>query len=300
MGDLLETPVYITSLPDAGAEFQKGDESGGSDIINRPKKTLWNNVKVEIELIKNYYHGIFIRSSFPEDEFFTPSKSIIVEIKRIAVSDGTDIAVLGGIRTGADITINGKGGLDTGSFTDDQDYAIWLIYNPNTHKISCVFSLSYTSPTLPSGFTFKRLVGYVYVRAVSGSTQMPINQFIQRDNHLKFLSSKLNLLTLGSATSYTVIDATKKAGSNNIMRIGFFNGKLSSSTTSIVNHALHLQHDGINPGGDHEILRRNRGGGETMLMGRNFRFLMIDQSFKYKVLTNNDATIDLIGGILNI
>jgi hypothetical protein len=50
-------------------------------------------------------------------------------------------------------------GLDTGSAATSTWYSVWLIYNGST--VSGLVSLSSTSPTLPSGYTFKARVGWI-------------------------------------------------------------------------------------------------------------------------------------------
>lgn len=55
---------------------------------------------------------------------------------------------------------NGVNGLDTGSRTNTTWYYVWLIMN-TSGTIGGLFSTSSTSPTLPSGYIYKRLVGAV-------------------------------------------------------------------------------------------------------------------------------------------
>jgi hypothetical protein len=47
-------------------------------------------------------------------------------------------------------------------------YYVWLIYNPSTSTVAGLLSLSATAPTLPSGYTFKAMVGAV--RATAATT----------------------------------------------------------------------------------------------------------------------------------
>jgi hypothetical protein len=54
----------------------------------------------------------------------------------------------------------GANGLDTGTIASGK-YAVWLISNGST--ISGLLSTSFTSPTMPSGYTYKVYVGAVYV-----------------------------------------------------------------------------------------------------------------------------------------
>lgn len=65
-----------------------------------------------------------------------------------------------------DITVSGKNGLDTGSESNSM-YYVYLIMNIDTEEVASLLSLSDTSPTMPSGFTKKRIVSSV--RNVSGS-----------------------------------------------------------------------------------------------------------------------------------
>lgn len=57
---------------------------------------------------------------------------------------------------------SGAGGLDTGAEANSTWYSIWIIYNPATGTTSSLFSLSTTAPTMPSGYTFKMRVGWVF------------------------------------------------------------------------------------------------------------------------------------------
>jgi hypothetical protein len=61
----------------------------------------------------------------------------------------------------ANITASGANGLDTGSESSSTFtwYYIWVIYNGTT--VSSLLSTSATSPTMPSGYTYKGLVGAV-------------------------------------------------------------------------------------------------------------------------------------------
>lgn len=57
--------------------------------------------------------------------------------------------------------ISGAGGLDTGSLTSSTWYAVYAIYNPSTAAASVLMSLSFSAPTLPSGYTYSGLIGAV-------------------------------------------------------------------------------------------------------------------------------------------
>ena len=59
----------------------------------------------------------------------------------------------------------GNGGLDTGSIADTT-YHVWLIKRSDTGVVDALFSTSATSPTMPSDYDYKLLIGYL-VRASS-------------------------------------------------------------------------------------------------------------------------------------
>jgi hypothetical protein len=52
------------------------------------------------------------------------------------------------------------GGLDTGA-VGNNEYYIWLIRKDSDGTIDALFSLSSTAPTMPGGYTAKRLIGWV-------------------------------------------------------------------------------------------------------------------------------------------
>lgn len=52
-----------------------------------------------------------------------------------------------------------QGGLDTGSVSDT-DYYIWLINRSDTDVTDVLFSTSATSPTMPTNYNYKRLIGW--------------------------------------------------------------------------------------------------------------------------------------------
>ena len=60
------------------------------------------------------------------------------------------------------ITDTGANGLEDGTTEANSTwYYLWVIYNPTTATVAGLISASSTAPTLPSGYTFKALVGVV-------------------------------------------------------------------------------------------------------------------------------------------
>lgn len=76
-----------------------------------------------------------------------------------------------------DITVVGAvNGLDTGAKANNTWYYLYMISNGTT--IGGLLSASGTSPTLPSGYIFSKLIGAIYVN--SGGTFITINQQANR------------------------------------------------------------------------------------------------------------------------
>jgi hypothetical protein len=75
----------------------------------------------------------------------------------------------------ADITASGAGGLDTGSVAASTWYTTWLIANPSSKLLSCMFSTSATAPVMPANYTFR-------MRAGSAATDASANKCLYRFN----------------------------------------------------------------------------------------------------------------------
>ncbi len=97
----------------------------------------------------------------------------------------------------ADITASGANGLDTGSEANSKWYAVWVIYNGTT--VASLLSLSATAPTMPSGYTYKRRVGWVY----NGSGG-DLDDFIQR-GRIHTLIGNSSVLSGGTSASFAVL-----------------------------------------------------------------------------------------------
>ncbi len=126
----------------------------------------------------------------------------------------------------ADITASGAGGLDTGSEASSTWYAVWVIDDSSgTNSPAAMFSTSFTSPTMPSGYDLKRRVGTVrnntssniidFVQAHSGSCR----RFNWRDTF-----ANRTLLSGGTATTPTSVDlSTYVPPSTQIADLAIFN-----------------------------------------------------------------------------
>lgn len=70
---------------------------------------------------------------------------------------------------------SGNGGMDTGSKPNNGTLHVWLIKRSDTGVVDVLFSISASSPTMPSGYDIKRRIGSLR----TGATTAPIFQFVQ-------------------------------------------------------------------------------------------------------------------------
>ena len=61
-----------------------------------------------------------------------------------------------------DIEAAGANGLDAGAEAVDTTYYVWLIHDIDTPTVAGLLSTSSTDPTMPGGYTYKRLLGFVH------------------------------------------------------------------------------------------------------------------------------------------
>jgi hypothetical protein len=106
-----------------------------------------------------------------------PTYQVDIDADEIMLQDATPAAYTArSVNLTVDITASGANGLDTGAENPDKWYYIWVIYNSTTTTVAGLLSESLTAPTMPSGYTYKALVGAV--RNASGDFGL----FLQRDN----------------------------------------------------------------------------------------------------------------------
>jgi hypothetical protein len=107
-----------------------------------------------------------------------------------------------------DITTTGTNGRPSDeSQTNSVFWYVWATYNPTSSTAAGLLSQKYgtgrggTNPTLPSGYTKKRLLGSVY-RDSSGN----FRKFVKRGDMVT--TDDIQILNAGSATTITAIDIT--------------------------------------------------------------------------------------------
>jgi len=111
-----------------------------------------------------------------------------------------------------DITASGLGGLDTGSEATSTWYSVWLIGGGGS--VGGLLSTSATTPTLPAGYIYKRRIGWIY-----NHSDDDIQAFYQTGGRERTTwwnetgANFMKILDSGSATSWTVVDASARVPS---------------------------------------------------------------------------------------
>lgn len=84
------------------------------------------------------------------------SSVVTLAADEIVVTDSNNVSrTLRSVSLSINLATSGANGLDTGSVAASTFYTNYVIYNPTTNTVAGLASLSATSPTLPSGYTFK-------------------------------------------------------------------------------------------------------------------------------------------------
>ncbi len=128
------------------------------------------------------------------------------------------------------MTASGINGLDTGSESVSTWYYIWLVGKADgTH--GALLSVSSIAPTLPSGYTYKRLIGAIYNDASSNFVSMA-----QKDNRV--VVGAAQMLSGGTATTPTPVMITNIPPIAKLVS-GWFAG-VGTGTVYILSTALSL------------------------------------------------------------
>lgn len=112
----------------------------------------------------------------------TGNASIDIDASHITVFDSSGNGRgLRNVDLSVAITTGGVNGLDTGSEASNTWYYGYVIYNPTTNTVAGLLSASPTAPTLPSGYTFARLV-----TAVRNNASSNFVDYIQRNERVQY------------------------------------------------------------------------------------------------------------------
>ncbi len=120
----------------------------------------------------------------------TPNTKIDLTANAVEVSDGTHFKVIGNVNVAIDCTTVGANGLSAGSLAAFTWYYVWVINNGTT--TAGLVSTSPTTPIMPSGYSYKRLLG---VAITDSSAHFLV--FVQQGN--RFIYDGTQQISMGTA-----------------------------------------------------------------------------------------------------
>jgi hypothetical protein len=121
------------------------------------------------------------------------------------------------------------GGLDTGSVAASTTYHVWIIRKDSDGTIDALFSLSATAPTMPAGYTYKRVIGCI--RTDSSSN---ILAFYQTGNRFRFKAQQADR-AYGALANTSRIAVTVSTPEN---LTGIFNVEAVYLTTAAAHYLI--------------------------------------------------------------
>lgn len=112
-----------------------------------------------------------------------PSSQVVVTATQaqIPAASGNTTELRSSVSVTCSSASSGAGGLDTGSVATGTTYSIWLIDNGTAP--ACLLHAGFTSPTLPSGYSYQLWVGAISTDAVGGGN---FYRFIQIGQYFEF------------------------------------------------------------------------------------------------------------------
>lgn len=120
-----------------------------------------------------------------------------------------------------------SGGLDTGAIANNTWYHFYVIRRPDTGVVDVVFSLSATSPTLPTNYTQFRRIGS---GRTNGSGQW--TSFVQDGDYFYWTTPFGDIVTASLATANTLYTMTTPLG---ISVRGLFRGRQTQGVSGYTN-----------------------------------------------------------------
>lgn len=157
----------------------------------------------------------------------------------------------------------GANSIDTGSVANSTTYYIWVIYNPTTTTAAGLFSLSATiaSLTLPSGYTYAKLVGKVATnssgdfktpRPIAGATQGTVYKpewcRMERGSYTSQNNSGQSITGLGFMPSAVIVQRLTDGYAGVLGSYDMGGYSLTFAGASIANGIVSLDADGFSVG----------------------------------------------------
>lgn len=193
----------------AGAALAAGDIAGGGHWIE-----LQYDATLDKWVLLNPATGVTsasvssVQGSFKNLQVSTPgtNANVLISADEIALEDGSNNYVTA---RSVSLTINSAGaganGLDTGAVAASTWYSVWVIRKPDGTTAGMI-SLSSSSPTMPSGYTFKARVGWIRTDGTANKYPLSMVQMGRRAQYKVAAGTNVTnmpIMASGSAGSTT-------------------------------------------------------------------------------------------------
>ena len=177
-------------------------------------------------------------------------------------------------------TGTGANTLDTGAEATSTWYYLWVIYNPDTTTVAGLLSVSSTAPTMPSGYTYKGLVGAVYNG--SGGAFADFHQI----GH-KVACANNNSLSGGTATTATSVSVLVPAVATRVYIYTSANDTDHNAVANVGSTAADL--------GRYQVAIRATGSTNAYVRSYGELMLVESQTIYYRVTSGDKLNITELG-----
>lgn len=179
----------------------EGDEYNhtGSHQKRRFNGTIWEYLGVAWVVPEKYISGLNIE--------WIAENSISIDPGACA-DENSQVVMLNAGMVNVALDVSGEGGLDTGSEANSTWYYVWAIWDATLGSFSVILSASNSTPVMPAGYTYKRLLGTVRNNA-SGNLWNFQKHRVGSWAETRWLEDRSStiILSAGTATTYTVVSA---------------------------------------------------------------------------------------------
>ena len=149
--------------------------------------------QINVVGLRDSYRNLVIKNNTTN-----PNYQMNISVDEVILQDTSENPFrIANLSVTADITASGANGLDTGSEAASTWYHIWAIAKSDGTKAT-LLSTSATSPTMPSGYTFKAYLGAVYNNSSS-------NFYVLFQMNNKVAVNQVNVLSDLSSASFASI-----------------------------------------------------------------------------------------------
>ena len=168
----------------------------------------------------------------------TANDSTVITCDSILLANTSGVLIkVDNVNVTLDATTTGLNGLDTGSLAVTKFYYIYIINNGST--TGAIASLSSTSPTLPSGYTYKARVGGVATNTTTGADLLPGQQINSSYQFAHIATGAKTMVTSGqgAVTNQQFAVENVSALASSWMAYLYFSGATTAGTT----HRVQIQ-----------------------------------------------------------